>query len=1353
MEGVTHATMERLDVDNYGVWSIRMRAELVARGLAVWLTSTPAPDKPADIAADQKAHAHIIQRVKDHHLETLAGLNSAREAWSVLEATYQAKSNARKLTLRKELTQLKMNPGEPLTKYVARARDIQAQLRAAGHTVEDTDLAFTALAGLPDAYETMATVLLATSPTKDLRLDDMMPMLLQVEQRLPTERHGPETALSATPGRGHPPGRPTGAARKEDRTCFYCKKPGHLKADCRKRKTDQARGTRGGLPLQHHFALTAHGPTAAPPPSGGRPLRWVLDTGASRHITPDGSILFNTRPPTEEIVITFGNGGTGTATTVGDALLRTNEGRVILLTGVLHIPEAAEYLISVRAATHHGIDFKFTTDRCEFWHRDFLVATAPCSGDAIYYINTESVHRQATHAALAARPTESPNLWHQRYGHLSYSNLARLKSLDMVTGINTTKGAFEEAAAAGTICEPCTLGKGHRAPFPRSTSTTARPLALVHTDLCGPLPDPSSGGNNYFLTLLDDCTKFSVVQPLARKSDVALAVKRIITLLENQASRSIQRLRCDNGSEYINADLSTFCASKGIQLETTVRYTPEQNGGAERLNRTLLEKVRPMLAGAGLPKSLWADAVVTANYVRNRSPVTGRDKTPFELFTGTKPDVAHLRVFGARAYVLTPKQLRTKLEPTSTLGRFIGYPPGTKGYKILLDSGRVVSSRDVTFVEAGRVAAPHPGPLNTLMPGTQPTSVLAPNPHTPQACDLIPAIDDDADTVGDEGAHAWPGEAEMEEGEEEGEPAQGPPPPPGGGASAGRGGPPGRLMPGGGEPVPQRRRVTPARAAAGVPASTWQTDGYKIIGRKHFIGTAFSALIAEPATLEQALDSPQSSQWRTAMEEEYASLLANNTFTLERPPAGVTPIPVKWVFKAKRDAAGNIERYKARLVAKGFRQKEGIDYDQVFAPVSKYSTLRALLAVAATGDLEIHQLDIKTAFLNGKLDETIWIAQPTGYETGDGKACRLHKAIYGLKQASRAWYITLKTALEAANFTQSAADPALFIKTGTAPVYLLTYVDDILVITGDTSHLSAAKQDVLSAFEARDLGAARHFLGMDIRRDRGARTLFLGQSRLTNDLLSKYGMAEGKTLLTPLSIATKLSASGEPLDTGAADYAHLIGSLMYLSVCTRPDISQAVGALARYMSKPTTAHWTAAKGVLRYIAGTSKFGITFGAGTGLEAYCDADYAGDIDTRRSTTGYVFTLNGGAISWSSRLQPTVAASTTEAEYMAAAYAIKEALWLRPLLSDLGLDPGPITINADSQSAIKLLKNPVFSMRSKHIDVIYHFARERVQRNDVSFQYISTDLMAADALTKTLSSTKFNFCRTAMGVTPSS
>ena len=1298
--------VERLDVDNYATWSIRMRALLISKGL--WGAVS---GDSIDPERDQKALAQIILHVKDHHLMTVGSCSSAQVAWTTLKTTYEAKTNARKLLLRRELTQLKMGATEPLTMYAARATDIQAQLRTAGDELNDQELAIQFLAGLPPAYGMISTVL--TSSDKELSIKDMLPKLLQVEQMATQLERPSEAALFAKPhgGKSHGNGSQSNSKqpRQEERTCYYCGKKGHFKSECRKKKRDEARLGNSG---QHRNTRHSqqHGAIALVANTTAAPMRWVLDTGASRHMTSNRSILLNMRPVTEDITITFGNGGTGKASAIGEVMLCTSEA-TFRLTDVLYIPEAMENLISVRHATKRGLDFKFRANGCEISLNGSKVAVAPSTGDAIYYLTGWSEGTTAeANPAMVSRPKETPQLWHERFGHLGYDNLARLPG--MVTGLHTTAKEFKKAASEENgFCEPCVLGKQHKSPFKSSESATNRPLALVHTDLCGPLPVTSMGGNNYFLTLLDDYSKFSVVRPLAHKSDTATVVKDTLKLLENQTGHRVQRLRCDNGSEYINADLKAFCSNKGIQMETTVRYTPEQNGAAERLNRTLMDKVRPMLAATGLPKYLWAEAAVTANYLRNRSPVTGRDKTPYELFFRTKPDVSNLRTFGARVYALTPKQLRNKLEDTSEPGRFIGYPAGTKGYKILLNDGRVIISRDVTFVEAS-------GTTDTLAPETD--------------AGYTSEEDEEGDTE-PVGAEPVGGEAV---GEEPGHPP----------APAGI---PSRQAPTPGGPSLGKR---PKRGATDIPASVWRDEGYMITGRKrNLAGSAHMAIINEPATLEEALASEQAEFWQQAANDEMASLLANETWTLEPLPPGVTPIPVKWVFKVKRDATGNVERYKARLVAKGFRQREGIDYEEVFAPVSKYTTLRTLLAMAAARDLEIHQLDIKTAFLNGELEEDVWIQQPPGYDTGgDGMACHLHKSLYGLKQAPRAWHTKLKEELEALGFIPSAADPALFLKAGPDPVYLLTYVDDILVITGSITELRATKDQIMAAFEARDLGEASFFLGMDIIRDRNNRTIRLAQTRLTASLLSKYGMEEAKSVSTPLSTATKLTKDGEPLDTSTNGYSQLIGSLMYLSVCTRPDIAQAVGALARYMAAPTGSHWQAAKGVLRYLAGTANYGITFGDSLNLEAYCDADYAGDIDTRRSTTGYVFILGGGAISWSSRLQPTVAASTTEAEYMAAAYAIKEALWLRTLLNELDMNIGTISIYADSQSAIKLLKNPVFSMRSKHIDVIYHFARERVARKDITFKYIATNMMVADILTKPLPRTKIEFCRSAMGIT---
>jgi len=469
-------------------------------------------------------------------------------------------------------------------------------------------------------------------------------------------------------------------------------------------------------------------------------------------------------------------------------------------------------------------------------------------------------------------------------------------------------------------------------------------------------------------------------------------------------------------------------------------------------------------------------------------------------------------------------------------------------------------------------------------------------------------------------------------------------------------------------------------------------------------------------------------------------------------PAGVKPIPVKWVFKIKRDAKGNIERYKARLVAKGFMQREGVDFTNVFAPVSKHSTLRALLALVAEEGMHLHQLDVKTAFLNGKLEEDLYMVQPPGYRRGGpSMVCHLRKALYGLRQAPRAWYTTLRGKLEALGFKASDADASLFVlDKGEHKVFMLVYVDDILVACKCGQAVRDVKQLVGSLFDVRDLGEARFFLGMEITRDWEKGSIKLSQHKAVADIIMRFGMGEAKLSSTPMSTATRLSKGGsKPLDETTA-FMEMVGCLLYLASCTRPDIAQSVGALSRYMSCPTQQHWSTAKGVVRYLAGTIDYGIHFTKGAGaLSGYCDADYAGDVDTRRSTTGYVFVLNGGAVSWSSKLQPTVAVSTAEAEYMAAASAVKEALWLRKLVCDFGISiEEPVVIHSDNQAALKLLTNPIVSARSKHIDVLHHFARDRVARQEVVFAYSHTSEMVADCFTKAVPKPKLLKCCEGMG-----
>ena len=377
------------------------------------------------------------------------------------------------------------------------------------------------------------------------------------------------------------------------------------------------------------------------------------------------------------------------------------------------------------------------------------------------------------------------------------------------------------------------------------------------------------------------------------------------------------------------------------------------------------------------------------------------------------------------------------------------------------------------------------------------------------------------------------------------------------------------------------------------------------------------------------------------MAEEMSSLYQNRTWELRELPSGRSAIKCKWIFKKKTQADGTLDRFKARLVVKGCSQQEGVDYEETFAPVMKFATFRMLLSRAAMEDMEVHQVDVKTAFLHGDLDQEIFMHQPDGFKE-KGKehlVCRLQKALYGLKQAPRSWYQKLDQFLFNTGFQRSESEPCLFTRgSGDHQVLLAVYVDDQIIISKSLQHVHQVKKAMSQVFDIKDLGDASYVLGISIIRDRGSRKLQLSQSQYLKEVLIRFKMEECKSISTPMDAnqklfkGTRLGAESDIIDR--LPYQQLVGSLMYAMVGTRPDLAYAVGILAQHMQEPRRHHWQAAQRVLRYIQSTKDLHLTFQAGAGhqgdqLTGYCDADWAGDEETRKSTSGYFFTLAGGAI----------------------------------------------------------------------------------------------------------------------------
>ena len=511
----------------------------------------------------------------------------------------------------------------------------------------------------------------------------------------------------------------------------------------------------------------------------------------------------------------------------------------------------------------------------------------------------------------------------------------------------------------------------------------------------------------------------------------------------------------------------------------------------------------------------------------------------------------------------------------------------------------------------------------------------------------------------------------------------------------------------------------------------------------------------EPKTVKAAMESEQSEEWLNAMKSEMKSLKKNNVWTLQPLPEGKNVVGCKWVFKIKLDADGKVERYKARLVAQGFTQRHGVDYDETFSPVVRFESIRSLLAIASQHQLIVHQMDVKTAFLNGELKEEIFMRQPQGFIEGGEQmlVCKLLRSLYGLKQSARCWNAELDGQLHKMNFTQTDSDPCVYIRYSDVDVFIIAvYVDDIFLLGKTDELISEIKKSLCDRFDVEDMGRLHHFLGVKVVQSKNLNSIWIGQPSFTKTLLKRFGMEQSNPTATPFDVGTKLLKKGanevvsDDVDTQL--YQSAVGSLMYLATRTRPDIAFAVGMCARFSAEPLSQHWMAVKRILRYLKGTIHLGLMYEQTTNneLTGYSDADWAGDLNDRKSTSGYVFILNGAAVSWKSSKQGCVALSTAEAEYMALASATQEAIWMSRLVREFtNADHlNPVKIYEDNQSAICIAKNHQQHGRTKHIDIKYHFTREHVAMKDIELVYCQSKEMIADVFTKPLNGPLFkNMC----------
>ncbi|GJU60323.1 retrovirus-related pol polyprotein from transposon TNT 1-94 [Tanacetum coccineum] len=606
-----------------------------------------------------------------------------------------------------------------------------------------------------------------------------------------------------------------------------------------------------------------------------------------------------------------------------------------------------------------------------------------------------------------------------------------------------------------------------------------------------------------------------------------------------------------------------------------------------------MEMVRSMISKSSLPKSLWIYALKTAVYLLNRVPRKLVPKTPFELWTGRKPSMRHLHVWGCptEARVYNPQE--KKLDSRAVSGYFIGYPEKSKGYMFYCPnhSSRIVETGNAKFLEKGEVS----GSVEN------------------QVVDIHEIRDDDPSPMNVHESTTTPDVVPVFQNQEQ------------------------HLN---NEQTPHEQNNLPTQTSEPVgitlnkPARVRKSaipDDYIVYLQE----TDFDIGIDnDPVSFSQAIKSDKSEMWIDAMKEELKSMAQNKVWDLVNLPKGSKRVGCKWVFKTKHGSIGNVERYKARLVAKGYTQKNGVDYNETFSPISKKDSLRIILALVAHFDLEPHQMDVKIAFLNGNLKEEVYMEQPEGFFI-DGKEkmmCKLKKSIHGLKQASRQWYIKFNDTITSFSFEEIIDDRCIYRKiTWSKFIFLVLYVDDILLATNDFGLLHKTKEYISKNFKLKDMGEASYVIGISIFHDRSQGLLGLSQKAYIDKILERFNMSKCLDGIVPIQKGDKFSLKQCPKneverkEMENIPYASVVGSLMYLQTCTRPDIS-------RYKSNPGIHHWKAAKKVLRYLQGPKDYMLTYKRSNQLEVvgYADSDYVGCVDSGKSTFDYVFQLAKGAIS---------------------------------------------------------------------------------------------------------------------------
>jgi hypothetical protein len=948
----------------------------------------------------------------------------------------------------------------------------------------------------------------------------------------------------------------------------------------------------------------------------------------------------------------------------------------------------------------------------------------------------------------------------------------------------------------GEGCEHCIAGKGRKTGISRHGNPAyraERPFQIVHMDTVGPISVKrgkrkvrvrSLEGHLYVVISTCDYSTHAYITPHRSKSTISYSVVHDLKLIERQFPMySIKRVHTDGGTEFVNSVVTGYCKDTGIIHTQSDPYNSAHHGLAERMNGIFIQMTRSMLAQSGAPMYLWCDAMIYSVFVRNRTPRDiheHKNISSFQLITGHPYEGPDIRVWGCDCHCYIEIKHRAKFERAFFIGMFLGISTHKyHSYKVLNPKTMsIVYSRSVQFIDelSFEVARSLPREYNNqeiieddynesssdttldfivdedtnIVPNNFTTELITESNIQPDSIvDLTDGIPEFIDSnssrlspimeVSDEDGfpsiyeskydsdHEIVDTSDQEFTETSVESI--------------RTSRSGRTI----QPVNRFGMVSPGDLSTG--------------DRNRAFGYSYHVDLYEPPSYKQAMKCKDAPKWSKSIQDELDSLISNGVFEVVKKPPHVRLLKTRWVFKIKRDESNNPIRWKARFVAKGYDQREGLDYDDTYAPVAKFKSVRMLLSLAAHYNLKLKQLDFETAFLNAELDHVIYIELPEGFDSSIDRnvyCIKLVKALYGLKQAPRQWYITINELLNKLGYHSTISDPCIYVKQiNDRRIILSLYVDDTTVAyhPQDESVWLLDKETVSKQFKITDLGDIHWLLNMLITRDSTTGTITLSQEAYADTVLHQFRMNDSKPVLYPLPVDdisdifyTSQNIPIEYVDENTHNiYRSAVGALLYLANNTRIDLSHAVGLLSRYVSKPTKFQWSALKHVLRYLNGTKHYTLKCNVNNDspiIESFVDADWAKSLEDRKSVTGCIVKLFGNPVVWASKRQQTVALSSCEAEYMALSYSIQEVMWCKYWIYEvLGMDVNNIVIHDDSQSAIKLIQNDIYHQRTKHIDIRHHYIRDHIVNEDIQLKYIPTTKQIADILTKSARTPQFN------------